>query len=78
MKRWALWTGNHFFGGVGHADILWTKKSSRATKFQSREEAESYGILIATEQPWTIGILEVVDLDEWEKSHPEEPKTTHG
>jgi hypothetical protein len=69
VGRFALWTGNHFFGGGVASEILWTKKSSRATKFEGRLGAETAALMIATEQPWTIGILEVVDLDEWERQN---------
>lgn len=70
MERWLILlghtTGPYYYAGRRNQNSgsVWVPRRNSATKFLSRDEAESYALIIAVEEPETIAKLSVVNYDE--------------
>lgn len=76
MVRWLILldhnAGPHYFAGRRNQNSgsVWVPRRNSATKFLSQAEAESYALIIATEEPEVIAKLTVVNYDDAKDGAP--------
>lgn len=83
IGRWLLAlrsdTRIFLYAGKRPDGSVWVQKKNSATKFVTREQAESFGLLLTTEEPEIIGKVEVVPYEEaLEAKKAGEPSSVDG
>lgn len=70
MDRWLIQLSHvpglpHYYGGKRTSGgSIWISRRNFATKFNTSDEAESYALLVAIEEPETLSKLLVVNYDD--------------
>jgi len=76
MGRWLIQLSHkqgvpHYYGGKRMSGgSVWISRRNFATKFLSQEEAESYALIIAAEEPEVLSKLSVVNYDDAKDGAP--------